>query len=468
MIFSWMLSATAFTAFVALAAMALQPFARALGWPSRWTWAGGLAVGALWPVLAALSVWMFPPVASAVVLPAITVVPRGSALLAGSLPRLTDVAGDVVVALWAVASVALLVRLVRSIVAVRRLRDRAERCLVDGVSVLVTDSAGPAAIGLRRHSVLLPRDLLAVDEPLRRLVVLHEREHCAARDPWLLLGAAVAVALLPWNVALWFLARRLHLALEIDCDARVLATGADARRYGRLLLLVAQRPRTLALAPTFAAPPTNLERRIDAMRTRLARPRPLQLAAAGLLVAAGVAGACSESVPNTPLAREASPVPPAATPSAAPSGPSTPTAQTATAGKTTKAPSTVTTGQTGMREFQVDEPARQIPGSGMLRYPPSMRTANREGEVYAQFVVDERGLVDMATFEVRTSTDPAFTEAVRAALPTMRFRPAIVKGRAVKQLVEQPFTFALQKSWRRGRETASADPSTARSALRSG
>ena len=52
----------------------------------------------------------------------------------------------------------------------------------------------------------------------------------------------------------------------------------------------------------------------------------------------------------------------------------------------------------------------------------------------------------MSSFKVPKSTDPAFTDAVRAAIPTLQFKPARVKGRAVKQLVQQPFTFSLSRN----------------------
>ena len=51
----------------------------------------------------------------------------------------------------------------------------------------------------------------------------------------------------------------------------------------------------------------------------------------------------------------------------------------------------------------------------------------------------------MRTFEVIRSDHDAFTTAVRNALPSMRFFPAEVGGRKVKQLVQQPFTFSLTK-----------------------
>jgi TonB family protein len=86
---------------------------------------------------------------------------------------------------------------------------------------------------------------------------------------------------------------------------------------------------------------------------------------------------------------------------------------------------------------------KQVPGTGNLRYPADMRRANKEGVVLTQFVVDEKGVVDLRTFKALQSSDPAFTAAVRQALPTMRFTPAEVGGRAVAQVVQQPFTFSL-------------------------
>ena len=97
-------------------------------------------------------------------------------------------------------------------------------------------------------------------------------------------------------------------------------------------------------------------------------------------------------------------------------------------------------------EFQVEKQVQQIPGTGNLRYPDMLRSANVEGEVLAQFVVDTTGHYDSGTFKVLKSSHDLFTAAVKNALPTMRFYPAEVGGRKVKQLVQQPFTFSLQKS----------------------
>jgi protein TonB len=68
-----------------------------------------------------------------------------------------------------------------------------------------------------------------------------------------------------------------------------------------------------------------------------------------------------------------------------------------------------------------------------------------EGEVLAQFVVDTTGRADMSTFKVLKSSHELFTQSVRNVLPNMRFYPAEIGGRKVKQMVQQPFTFALTK-----------------------
>ncbi len=96
-------------------------------------------------------------------------------------------------------------------------------------------------------------------------------------------------------------------------------------------------------------------------------------------------------------------------------------------------------------EFQVEKPVVPVPNSPQPRYPDILRSAGVEGEVMAQFVVDTTGRVEMNTFKVLKSSHDLFAAAVRNALPGMRFIPAEVGGRKVKQLVQQPFQFAIQK-----------------------
>ena len=94
-------------------------------------------------------------------------------------------------------------------------------------------------------------------------------------------------------------------------------------------------------------------------------------------------------------------------------------------------------------DFQVEKPASANPSNNPPVYPNQLRAANIEGQVVAKFVVDTTGRADMRTFEVIKSDHDAFTAAVRNALPNMRFFPAEVGGRKVKQLVQMPFQFSL-------------------------
>ena len=96
-------------------------------------------------------------------------------------------------------------------------------------------------------------------------------------------------------------------------------------------------------------------------------------------------------------------------------------------------------------EFQVEKQVQTAAGSPQPRYPDMLKSANVEGEVLAQFVVDTTGHAEMSTFKVLKSSHELFTQSVRNVLPNMRFYPAEIGGRKVKQMVQQPFTFALTK-----------------------
>ena len=96
-------------------------------------------------------------------------------------------------------------------------------------------------------------------------------------------------------------------------------------------------------------------------------------------------------------------------------------------------------------EFQVEKPVAQIPGTGAPRYPDALRSSGVEGEVQAQFVVNEEGKADVGTFKVLKATNDLFANAVRSALPNMRFYAAEVGGKKVKQLVQQSFQFKLDR-----------------------
>jgi beta-lactamase regulating signal transducer with metallopeptidase domain len=139
--------------------------------------------------------------------------------------------------------------------------------------VIVTDAIGPATVGLWRARVLVPRWVLALPRTQRRYVLRHEEEHRSAHDARLIFVASLTLLLLPWNLALWWQLWRLRLAVEMDCDNRVVAALGDAPAYGGLLLRVAEAAsRGPRLQPAFLGGMGSLERRL----TALLEPTPLR------------------------------------------------------------------------------------------------------------------------------------------------------------------------------------------------
>jgi bla regulator protein blaR1 len=172
---------------------------------------------------------------------------------------------------------------------------------VDGTTVLVSQQLGPGVWVLGRARIVLPAWCLALDAQVRALLVAHEREHVRARDHWLLLLGLFALILCPLNAGLWWQFRHLKLALEMDCDARVLSGRQDVRGYATLLLDVGRRCRAGHLAfAAFAAPPHAIERRIRMMLDP--KPRSHRLLAGACAVSAVVIGvlACNTPEPAAP------------------------------------------------------------------------------------------------------------------------------------------------------------------------
>jgi protein TonB len=95
--------------------------------------------------------------------------------------------------------------------------------------------------------------------------------------------------------------------------------------------------------------------------------------------------------------------------------------------------------------FEVDIEVVAVAGTIRPRYPDMLRTTGVEGQVIAQFVVNEQGRADRSTFRVLSSTHPLFSDAVSRALPQMQFKPAMIRGKPVSQLVQQLFVFKLDR-----------------------
>jgi Carboxypeptidase regulatory-like domain/TonB-dependent Receptor Plug Domain/Gram-negative bacterial TonB protein C-terminal len=94
---------------------------------------------------------------------------------------------------------------------------------------------------------------------------------------------------------------------------------------------------------------------------------------------------------------------------------------------------------------QVNEPAAWIGGgSGLPVYPDSLWTARIPGRVVAEFIVGQNGSIEAGTLTIASATHPFFASAVRSALDGAVFRPAVLNGNPVRQLVQLPFVFSAQ------------------------
>lgn len=77
------------------------------------------------------------------------------------------------------------------------------------------------------------------------------------------------------------------------------------------------------------------------------------------------------------------------------------------------------------------------------RYPESLLSEGVEGRVIVQFVVDTLGYVELGSLKVIQTDHELFSEAVNNALQSMRFLPAEISHRKVRQSVRQPFVFDI-------------------------
>ena len=168
-----------------------------------------------------------------------------------------------------------------------------------GTTVRIASDIGPAVVGVTSAEIVVPQWLLTRDEREQQLVVAHELEHVRVYDPLLLAVAQLAVILVPWHPAVWWMAARLRLAVELDCDRRVLARGASARDYGTLLIdLTDHRTGFGAALPAFSCGPSHLERRLVAMTSKPLRYPLVRALSTGALASLALLAACEAKLPT--------------------------------------------------------------------------------------------------------------------------------------------------------------------------
>ena len=163
-----------------------------------------------------------------------------------------------------------------------------------GQPVLWSRNTGPAIVGVRRPKVVLPSWVGEIEASQQKLILAHEEEHRRADDGIVRFAMAALTIAFPWNPFLWLHYRRLCLAIELDCDHRVVLRLPDRRwHYGDLLVRVGARSGFRpGIAPTaFAERRSFLERRIGKLLSEgpeVSMARAVFFAFAAIMVA-GVA-----------------------------------------------------------------------------------------------------------------------------------------------------------------------------------
>jgi hypothetical protein len=287
MIALWASYAMAVSACLAVGALCLDRAARAARLPARWIWASAIAASVVTPF-----------VVDAFATPASSAI--GMAFSNSALPRAFSLDRGFLAA-WAVGSFMVASLLVREALALWRDGRGWREGMIDGVPVREASMLGPAVVGIARMRIVVPAWVRTLDERSRGLVLLHELEHARARDPLLIAFGAVALVAMPWNAGLWWAVRRLRLAIEIDCDQRVLRREPDARAYALVLVESSARMSSVPLAlPTcLSTPRRSLEPRILAMKANHSARRRIAAGTAALAGAAvAIAFACSTPHPN--------------------------------------------------------------------------------------------------------------------------------------------------------------------------
>lgn len=301
---TWMLWAVTVAALLGASAHLAEWALRDRRREGRWVWLAALLTSAalpLWRWLGPAS----PPDASPTggaagwtVVDASWLVDMGSAAAARA-PWSTELLDALLIGGWMVSALVATVALLGGLHSLSRRARAWERVRVQEDDVLVSDDFGPALVGIGKPRIVLPGWALRLPAEELRMAYLHEAEHRDAGDARVLFLGALVVSLMPWNLPLWWHLRRLRLAVEVDCDARVLGRGASARAYGRMLLeLGAAESRNALPVLALAKPESLLERRMKMIVRNVRTRGPLRAVAASALSAVLLVVACDAPPPT--------------------------------------------------------------------------------------------------------------------------------------------------------------------------
>lgn len=190
----------------------------------------------------------------------------------------------VVAGVWALGTLALLLRLLFSATRLRQI----VRTAHGKRPILTSSSIGvPLVTGTWRPAVLLPPAARGWSLSCRRAVIAHETAHIRRRDPAILLAVHVTTALYWFHPFCWIAAARLRAESERACDDAALRSGLVPSGYAAHLLAVARKFNTQLAVPM--ATTSHLESRVksilDPMTNHSSVSRRTWLAVAALTIA---------------------------------------------------------------------------------------------------------------------------------------------------------------------------------------
>lgn len=301
----------------------------------------------------------------------------------------------------------------------------------------------PVLTGLLRTRLYLPQDWRTWPQQQLQSVLQHEAAHLRSRDLWTLGLENVALVLFGLNPLVWLVRRRLTYLRELRCDlAAISESGMSALDYSKLLYAFAQRqtrpaPAMMANGIAFAAQHSTLYQRLQHLLTRkepeMKTRKFTRVLLLGLLGVAMLmfSWQCSEP----PLQSHDVAV-------SSENGNSTVTAQ----------------------EF--DQPPNLEFFQNPI-YPENAQRAGIGAEVHLRLTIDAEGKVVNAAplkvtltksglpvaeateaqpQEVDNVSSAVFIESANAAARDFKFKPALLKGRAVPSEVTLPIRFKLDQS----------------------
>lgn len=429
MAFAWMSYCLLVSLLLGTAALAAERGLRLYRLPARWVWPAAMVGSTTFPAF----MYAFPvahPVMREPLVPVIEAIAGASGLSASSIangrsPLPFATIDDLLLIFCALTSAMVSIYFVRSYLQLRGERRRWSTAAIGVSEVFVSARLGPAVCGVFRSWIVIPAWVLDLDEDVRRLILLHEQEHLRAGDHRLLFTAVIALAVMPWNLPLWWQLRRLRLATELDCDRRVLRRGVDTRTYGELLLEVGHRSASPSFLPAaFAEPRSFLEERVRNMIEKVPDNRRRKFAIAATIAASLTAIAF---LAPSPMAG---------------GGSRSTTGTDASRSQVGAAPQDTTKPRFTPYTVGPDLKNRGAAVSAVERfYPDSLKKSGIGGTVSVWVYIDEQGDV-RETRVAESSRIDALDQAALAAASEFEFTPALNEDRPVPVWVQIPIVFS--------------------------